>query len=295
VKVLDFGLAKLTQAEPALAGLSDLPTTPPNTLPGVVLGTIGYMAPEQVRGLTADHRSDIFAFGAILYEMLSGQHAFRGEATIDTMTAILQEDPPDLPGERHIPPAVARNVDRCLEKSPTARFQSTRDLAFALEALSGQAGVIEVVSAAAPRTNRERLAWLVAGVLLLVGAVSLPFTIVHLREPAREDRPIRFVMLAPERAIVSGSPPVISPDGQRVAFVANLDGKRQVWIRPIDSTTAQPLPGTDDADYPFWSPDSRFIAFFAGGRLKKIDALGGPAQTLCDAPAARGARGTGMM
>ena len=135
-KILDFGLAKLTQAEPAFAAMSQSPTTPHNTLPGVVLGTIGYMAPEQVRGLQADHRSDIFAFGTILYEMLSGQRAFRGETPMDAMTAILKEDPPDLPtADRHVPPALPRIVGRCLEKNPTARFQTATDLAFALEAL----------------------------------------------------------------------------------------------------------------------------------------------------------------
>jgi serine/threonine protein kinase len=117
--------------DPGHVGASTAPTTPPNTQAGIVLGTIGYMAPEQVRGLAADYRSDIFAFGAILYEMLGGQRAFRGETTADVMTAILKEDPPDLPvAERHIPPALERSVDRCLEKNPGARFQSTGDLAF---------------------------------------------------------------------------------------------------------------------------------------------------------------------
>ncbi len=111
MKILDFGLAKLTQAEPGVAPLSALPTTPPNTVPGVVLGTIGYMSPEQVRGLAADHRADIFAFGAILYEMLSGRRAFRGETAMDAMTAILKEDPPDLPAaDRHISPALPRTI-----------------------------------------------------------------------------------------------------------------------------------------------------------------------------------------
>ena len=289
VKILDFGLAKLTQAEPSATAVSALPTTPPNTQAGLVLGTIGYMSPEQVRGLPADHRSDIFAFGAILYEMLSGQRAFRGDTAADTMGAILANGPPDLPtAERHIPPPLERIVDRCLEKNPGARFQSTKDLAFALEALAAHSGAAEGVSAVPARRNRERLAWLVAGVLVLVGALSVPFAVVHFREPAPDNHPIRFVMLAPEKAAVSGTPPSISPDGRRLAFVATLDGKTQLWIRPIESATAQPLPGTDRADFPFWSPDSRFIGFFADGNLKKIEASGGPPQTLCDAPGGRG-------
>jgi eukaryotic-like serine/threonine-protein kinase len=285
VKILDFGLAKLTQAEPAVSALSALPTTPPDTVPGVVLGTIGYMAPEQVRGLAADHRSDIFAFGAILYEMLSGQRAFRGDTAADTMGAILANDPPELPtAERHIPPPLERIVDRCLEKNPTARFQSTKDLAFALEALAAHSGAAEAVSASPALGNRERLAWLVAGALLLVGALSVPFAVVHFREPVADDRAIRLVMLAPEKATVLRTPPAVSPDGRRVALIADLEGKTQIWVRPLESGTAQPLAGTDGADSPFWSPDSRFIAFFAGGQLKKIDASGGPPQTLCDAP-----------
>src|ERR1700730_1754667 len=123
VKILDFGLAKLTEASAALAGAASLPTTPVGTQAGMMLGTMGYMAPEQVRGQAVDHRADIFAFGAILYEMLSGQRAFHGATSADTISAILDKDPADLPmAERHIPPALARVVDRCLEKSPAARF-----------------------------------------------------------------------------------------------------------------------------------------------------------------------------
>jgi serine/threonine protein kinase len=163
VKILDFGLAKLTQTEPALAGISALPTTPAGTLPGVVLGTIGYMSPEQVRGLQADHRSDIFAFGAILYEMLSGQRAFRGETAMDAMTAILKEDPPDLPtADRHVSPALPRIVDRCLEKNPNARFKSADDLAFALEGLTSHSDSAPALTSFPVRKIRERLAWMIA-------------------------------------------------------------------------------------------------------------------------------------
>jgi serine/threonine protein kinase len=173
VKILDFGLAKLTQAEPAVAALSELPTTPPDTLPGVVLGTIGYMAPEQVRGLQADHRADIFAFGAILYEMLTGQRAFAGATPADTISAILDKDPPDLPvAERHIPPALVRIVDRCVEKNPAARFQTASDLAFALEALSAYSGTTEAVQAVAAPKTQERLAWIsVLAVVALIAVV----------------------------------------------------------------------------------------------------------------------------
>ena len=149
VKILDFGLAKLTEREPTMSSASMIPTALPPTVPGMVLGTVGYMSPEQVRGQTADHRADIFAFGAILYEMLSGHRAFAGDTVADTMTAIFKEDPVDLPtAERHIPPALARIVDRCLGKSPAARFQSAGDLGFALETLSSHSGATEAVGGA---------------------------------------------------------------------------------------------------------------------------------------------------
>ena len=145
-KILDFGLAKLTEREPALAG-SVLPTKAPDTSPGVVLGTVGYMSPEQVRGQTVDHRTDIFALGAVLYEMLSGQRAFRRDTAIDTMTAILKEDRPDLPvTDKRIPPALVRIVDRCLDKNPSSRFQSAGDLAFALDALTSLSGEAKTVA-----------------------------------------------------------------------------------------------------------------------------------------------------
>ena len=162
VKILDFGLAKLTEREPAEEGASLMSTATLETTPGVVLGTIGYMSPEQVRGQTADHRADIFSFGAILYELLSGRRAFQADTAADTMTAILKEDPPDLQLQtaRPISPALARIVDRCLEKSPGARFQSTGDLAFALEALGTHSGADEVLPASLAPRRRERIAWI---------------------------------------------------------------------------------------------------------------------------------------
>jgi len=289
-KILDFGLAKLTQAEPAFAAMSQSPTTPPNTLPGVVLGTIGYMAPEQVRGLQADHRADIFAFGAILYEMLSGQRAFRGETAMDAMTAILKEDPPDLPtADRHVPPALPRIVGRCLEKNPTARFQTATDLAFALEALSSPSERVDVsaaVAASPARRSRERLAWtLLATAGLTIVALSIP-AILHLRE-----RPVANLEVRLELTTPATRQPLhfaISPDGRRLVFVASGDGGQRLWQRPLDAVTALPLEGTEGAEHPFWSPDSRAIGFFASGKLKRMDIAGGPPQIVADAPNGRG-------
>ena len=173
VKILDFGLAKLTQAEPSAAAMSALETTPPQTRDGIVLGTIGYMSPEQVRGLVADHRADIFAFGAVLYEMLSGQRTFQRDTGVETMTAILKDDPPALPAaERHIPPALVRIVERCLEKPPSARFQTATDLAFALDNAAGHSSTSTAAPAAADGLRFLKPSWSFVVVAALAAAVA---------------------------------------------------------------------------------------------------------------------------
>src|SRR5438128_6342297 len=169
VKILDFGIAKLTQPDSSQSQ-TDIPTRRVDTDPGVVIGTVGYMSPEQVRGRPVDHRSDIFSFGAILYEMLSGRRAFHGESAAETMSAILKEDPPDLSETNHnISPALERLVNHCLEKNPEARFHSASDLAFALEALSDSAPVSSqtmTAISAVPISARlvKHLPWIVAGI-----------------------------------------------------------------------------------------------------------------------------------
>jgi Tol biopolymer transport system component len=293
VKILDFGLAKLIEREPALSGVSALPTVPPDTIPGLVVGTIGYMAPEQVRGRAADHRADIFAFGTVLYEMLSGQRAFRGDTAADTMTAILKEDPPDLPSaDRHMPPALARIVDRCLEKAPAARFQSADDLAFALESLTSASGAFEATaSAAAPLVPVRR--WRVAaGVTLgMAVAAAAGYGSALLRRPAPVDeRPVTFALGPPDgwnlaltgrTNAVSLAPIAISPDGRYIAFIAsNRENKNVIWVRSLDSIAARELSGTDDAVSPFWSPDGRAVGFFTADKLKKVDVTGGAPVTI---------------
>jgi Tol biopolymer transport system component len=299
-KILDFGLAKLTQPEPVLSGISVLPTTPPQTTPGVVLGTIGYMSPEQVRGHAADHRSDIFALGTLLYEMLSGRRAFGGDTPMDAMSSILKEDPPDLPttGDRMIPPALARIVDRCLEKNPSARFQSTRDLAFALEGLSSHSGHAVALSDSPRSVAGMRGVWAIAAIATLTLIAALPPAISHLRESAAILGAVRFTVGPPEGAVFSGGPnpgiayrpaQAVSPDGRHMVFLASrAAGTATLWIRSLDSLTARALAGTEGAGFPFWSPDSRFIGFFADGKVKKIDLAGGPAQTVCPAVAGEG-------
>jgi len=291
VKILDFGLAKLLGAADGNQSQTEVPTRRVDTDPGVVMGTIGYMSPEQLRGKPADHRSDIFSFGAILYEMLSGKRAFRGESTADTLSAILREDPPDLSEtNKNINPALERVVNHCLEKIPEERFQSARDLAFAIEALSGSAGGAEsmaTILATLPpskKRKRELLAWGVAGVFV-IATFSLAW--LYFRQTPVTERPVRFVIAMPENT-TEISNPVISPDGQTVAFLGSSEGKRFLYTRALGSLNAQKLEGTEDALSLFWSPDSRYIAFFSNNKLKKIEASGGPAQTLCDVQSAYG-------
>ena len=292
VKILDFGLAKLTEKASSDHGVSDVATTV-NTDPGLVLGTVGYMAPEQVRGLQTDHRSDIFAFGCVLYEMLSGHRAFRRETSMDTMSAILTDDPADLPlVERHIAPALARIVDRCLEKAPGARFQSTGDLAFALEGLSSHTeGVPAIVHTPEP-PKKDRLAWTLVSVLAVVALVLAVAAALLLRRAPATNEATRFFVSPPEgwtlAVQIQGGPAVgplaVSPDGRQVAFVAgNASAQNLIWVRSLNTLDAKGLTGTEGGSSPFWSPDSRSLGFFSDGKLKKIDIAGGPAVVLCDA------------
>ncbi len=282
VKILDFGLAKLTEPADGQPH-TDLPTRRIDTDPGMVMGTVGYMSPEQVRGRPVDHRADIFSFGAILYEMLTGKRAFHGESPAETMSAILREDPPELSvTNKTIAPGLERVVRHCLEKNPEERFHSASDLAFAIEALSGStptSSQIAAMPALGPRwiKGRELIAWIVAAVAVL-GATL--FLISYSRRAPVDARSVRFSIPTPEGSSFNSF--AISPDGRRLAFIAtDSSGKRRLWVRPLDSLTAQPLVEADiSGASPFWSPDSHYIVFSADGKLKKIDAAGGPAQTL---------------
>jgi serine/threonine protein kinase len=293
VKILDFGLAKLTQSE-ASQSKSEAPTRPVDTGAGVIMGTVGYMSPEQVRGGTVDHRADIFSFGAILYEMLSGRRAFHGESAADTMSAILKEDPPDLSdSNKSISPALERLVNHCLEKNPEERFHSVSDLAFALQALSSSTPVSAQTEAlrwpALGWSRRhERILWIAALSVLLLA--TLPFVIGYFRHSETPPNVFRATITPPQNThLLYFNMMAVSPDGRLLAFIAvGANGMNSLWLRPLGALSAQSLAGTEGALYPFWSPDSRFIGFFADGKLKKIDAAGGPPQTLCNAPSPRG-------
>lgn len=273
VKILDFGLAKLNGAAAPLGVTSPGAT---QTTPGVVLGTVGYMSPEQIRGRQVDARADIFSLGAILYEMLSGQRAFAGETSVETMHSILKDDPPDLDTAKlQVSPGLDRIVHRCLEKEPEHRFQSARDLKFAMEALSGSDS--SAAAAGVPLSPRRPWLWPAIAAIFALIAITAIATAMS-RTAAVPARVMHFSIA--ERGEVSQL--AISPDGAMLAFVSPDDtsGKPMLFVQPIGSDTPTPLPGTLGAAYPFWSPDNQYVGFFAGGHLFKVRASGGPAQPL---------------
>src|SRR5437588_1617533 len=298
VKILDFGLAKLTSATDGTSQ-TEVPTRKVNTDPGTVMGTMGYMSPEQLKGQPADHRSDIFSFGAILYEMLSGKRAFRGDSMAETMSAILREDPPDLSEtNKTISPALERVVRHCLEKNPAERFHSARDLAFAIESLSrsatisGQTATMPTIAATESAAvglshwfGNARVAWIVAAVSVvsLLAALGL----LYFNRSETNPRAARLSFTPPPQLSFNDVQPdatVISPDGQKIAFTAtSADGKTMLYVRNLDSAEARVLPGSENALEPFWSPDSRSVAYGSNGKLKRSDIAGGSAQMLCDA------------
>jgi serine/threonine protein kinase len=286
VKILDFGLAKLTQRD-TVGSQTDLPTAPASTEPGVVMGTLGYMSPEQVRGRVADPRSDIFSFGTILYEMLSGRKAFHRDTAADTMSAILREEPEDLSStNRQVPAALDRIIRHCLEKDPEARFHSAHDLAFQLQFPA--TGETSGITAAPSPKRRTPPALLAMGAITLVLAAAVAALLLRRPASTRALRPVRFSVPVPPGTIYSPGDISrglsISPDGTRLVVEAISNGRRRLFVRSFDSEKFTELEGTIGASAHFWSPDSRFIAFFADGKLKKIPVAGGPAQELCPAP-----------
>ncbi len=252
VKILDFGLAKLTQPESGARELTELPTATAGTEPGVVLGTLGYMSPEQVRGKPADARSDIFAFGAILYEMLSGRHAFRGESAADTMSAILTKEPPDLSEtNRAIAPGLERLVRHCLEKNPEERFRSTHDLAFDLQALSGESGSAARPASAPAFSARRRLS-VGAAVAAVLGAAILALAAGVLLSRTPAPQPPSFHRLSFRRGMVWSAR--FAPDGQTIVYGASWDGAPiELFSTRAESPESRPL-GFGSADVLAISP-----------------------------------------
>ena len=279
IKILDFGLAKLAQKASAADGVT---LTSSHTAAGLVMGTASYMAPEQVRGDIADARTDIFAFGAVLFEMLSGKRAFRRDTPAETLTAVLKEDPPELSDPGHaISPALDRIMRRCLEKSPEQRFQSAKDLSFALSALSGSdsSGVSGMTQV------RRGVDWRRWGLeaLVLVGVAAGTWFVArrHVETPN-----LRFAIPVPGEVRHLA----ISPDGVMLAFVSfeENSGQPMLYVQSVGSTSATLLPGTEGATYPFWSPEHNYVAFFANGTLQKVAITGGTPQILAKVTTARG-------
>jgi serine/threonine protein kinase/Tol biopolymer transport system component len=306
-KLLDFGLAKTTPTLGAAGRLSMLPTTPPLaahagplTAQGTILGTFQYMAPEQLEGSEADARTDIFAFGAIAYEMLTGRRAFEGKSQASLIASIMHAEPPAiLPTQPLTPPALERAIRTCLSKNPEDRWQSCRDLLRELKWIS-TATITDAMEDRGERraARSSRVAWTVAGLLALVVA-GLGF--LSLRGPADSQPPgsssLQFNILPPEGTRLGG--PVgggsgsatqfaVSPDGANLVFVGMTQSTFSLWVRPLGSLEARSLPGTNGAAFPFWSPDGRNIAFFADGKLKKVPVGGGPAVSICPAVLGRG-------
>jgi Tol biopolymer transport system component len=274
VKVLDFGIAKLRSTDVAPDGRTS--AAPLHTAPQVVLGTAGYMAPEQVRGLPADERADLFALGVILFELLTGRRAFDRDSRIETLNAILHDDPPPLVNPAApVPQVVERIVSRCLEKDPDARFQSARDLAFALDNTPGTASTTATVAG----TLRPRRAFGVpiAAALALVAAAIAAFAVWTFRPVATApaSRPLGRFAIAPPPGATFGGRPAISPDGTLLVYSVDqgTDPRgtiQRLLLRRLDRLDAAEIPGTEGGFMPFFSPDGQFVGFQAEGKIKKI-------------------------
>lgn len=287
-KLLDFGLAKMGSPVSSVAiATIGLTQPPPLTVEGTILGTYPYMSPEQLEGKETDARSDIFAFGAMLYEMITGRRSFVGSSSASLIAAVMSTNPPPVSTIQPMAsPALDRLVRRCLAKSPDDRWQSAGDLLNELEwiAESGSnAGIPAPI--VARRRNHERFAWLAAGLAAVLLLASLVWIATHLPKQPAAAAVVHFQIPAPDKLnFFFYQIPAVSPDGERIAFTAaaNMLGNDRLFVRPLNAANATetPLPGVDP-HYPFWSPDSRQIAFSAGGTLQRVDVSGGPPVTIC--------------
>ena len=300
VQVMDFGLAKLRGSVTRL------------TKEGSTVGTAGYMSPEQVQGQDTDHRSDIFSFGVLLYELLTGQLPFKGVHETALAYEIVNVDPAPMSS---IKPEIDPNLDaivlECLEKDPRERTQSMAQVALDLKRYKRESSRQRAsrITAARPiskpseepqpvessRTfERFPLAWIVAALVFFIGTVT--FGVLYFKRPSTEVQTINSYILPPEKLTfatqsggVGGGHLALSPDGSMLAFVAaDSSGKTHLMVRALNALNAKELPATEGASYPFWSPDNRYIGFFQSGKMKKIEASGGPSVTICDAPDGRG-------
>ncbi len=304
-KLMDFGLAKPLGMQNAATGSGAAPSftaaatmsgpspLSPLTTAGSIIGTIQYMAPEQIEGKDADARSDIFAFGAVLYEMVAGKRPFAGKSQISLASSILESDPEPISVIKPQTSAAFEHVVKtCLQKNPEDRFQAAHDIRLELQWIAAERPLAAAAPAGLPAPSRRRgnLAWAAAVLVAFVmGAVGM-----FVYHPGRPERAFRTVINPPEKTTLNltgdaGGPPVLSPDGESIAFAATgADGKRMLWVRPMNSVEAHVLADTEDATFPFWSRDSRSLGFFAESKLKTVDLNGGSVQAICDAALGRG-------
>jgi len=304
VKVLDFGLAKVldTQDSTATLDAGDSPTlSAMATQAGMILGTAAYMSPEQAKGQRVDRRADIWAFGCVLYEMLTGRKPFEGETISEVLAAVIRAEPDWTAIPDTTPPSIQKLIRRCLQKDQRQRLQAIGEARIAIEETLNGSPLLTSPPPQGEGSPEERdgvrvsplrriLPWAVAGLFVVTTMVA---AIAYFRARSRPAQPIRSLIAAPEKASFAfdrpSGAPLLSPDGTRLVFpVQDASGKEALWVRPLDSLTAQRLQGTEGATYPFWSPDSRYVGFFQDGKLKKIDVTGGPPVLVGDAPDAYG-------
>ena len=295
-KLLDFGLATQSGPAPLAAALTEM-TQEHSKLTGVgmIVGTFQYMAPEQLEGKEADARTDIFAFGEVLYEMATGKPAFSGASRASLIAAILTTEPPPIAQLQPLtPPALERVVKKCLAKDPDERWQSARDLASELQWIAGgtQSASIGAVSVPVKASKWAYIPWLVAALALAIAAASAAR--VHFQPTPALGPRARWAIDPPEKTTFhaagqEGGPVVVSPDGKRLAFIAvDANGKQQLWVRPLDALQATPVPGTEGGYFPFWSPDGSSLGFFSDRQLKRVSLDNGRVVPVCDVHLARG-------
>jgi Tol biopolymer transport system component len=290
-KLLDFGLAKITPAvEVSGTATTRLTNDPPITEKGTILGTFQYMSPEQLEGRETDARSDIFSFGALLFEMITGRKSFEASSRASLIAAVISVNPPPVSTIQPMAsPALDRLVQRCLAKSPDDRWQSAGDLRSELEWIAGAGSMAGVPAPiAARRVHRERLAWLGAGLAAALLLALSVWVAVHLRHEPGPATAVRFDILPPDKLdFYPRQLPAVSPDGERIAFTAadNFHGSQRLFVRPLNAPTATEIPvAGSNPFFLFWSPDGRQIAFRSGSALEKVDLSGGPPVTICNCP-----------
>ena len=283
-KLLDFGLAKI-QLDSSAPNMASITQTTPLTGVGTLLGTMQYMAPEQLDGHEADTRSDIFSFGVVMYEMATGTKAFEGRSQASLIASILKEEPRSVSEIRpQLPPILEQTISQCIAKDPELRWQSVADLKRSLQWIAdGKVGSSTSSLIPQNRSTRETIT-MIGMIFFFLATVAVSYLL--LTSPSPIEQTTRSFINPPETGKVlsfGGGHIALSPDGTKLAFLAEdtTNGKNLLWVRPLNSLTAVPLQGTDEAQYPFWSPDNKYIGFFASSKLKKIPAIGGPVLTLC--------------